>query len=211
MDSEVVICRCAGTTRRSISRRNAHGDTVSCWLRLDERGDLHPGCWPDERTSEVLERRAARARGECDRVTLIRRFPRSAIIDCQCGRRTVVNSARFLPVDLVPHPAPPDPRVPFYAPACWLSQDSDGTTAPGCQPDIHAWEVVARARKRRGLSAHPDQPREDVPELLVAAISMARQPKCAPADLQSDAGATDTPAPAKSDASTESIPQLAFF
>ena len=215
MDPDVVNCACGATTRRSTSRRNAQGDVVACWLRLDEHGEIQPGCRPDERTAEVMERRAARARGQCDRVTLVRRFPGMALIDCQCGRRTVVHAARFLPVDLVPHPAPPDPRVPYYAPACWLAIDPDGTTAPGCKPDINAWDVVARARHRRGLPPHPDEPRQYVPELVAATLAKTRPATLLGPESTTEAPPVSIPAPQSAPAPVapepEPAPQLAFF
>ena len=112
---------------------------TSCWISIDESGDLAPGCAPDERTDGLLRRRNYVAR---------RVYDRAGIIRCACGRLSRVHTSNLNCIASPPPVAdPPDLAIPVGSTACWLAIDTDGGPMAGCTPDERTWDVLERRRR----------------------------------------------------------------
>jgi len=118
---------------------------TSCWISIDDSGDLVPGCAPDERTYGLLKRRHYVAR---------RMYDRAGVIRCACGRLTRVHTSD-LNCLASPSPVadPPDPAIPVESATCWLAIDADCGPMAGCTPDERTWDVL----ERRGRGRRPTE------------------------------------------------------
>ena len=142
-----VTCACGATTIGALARLDPDGTVRSCWVALADDGRARPGCEPDQRTPDVVDRRNRRL----DEAASPRRpqvaFTGGTLVRCACARTTRVLTSNFSTLIERPEVAdPPDPSVPFGATTCWLAIATDGGPQAGCTPDERTWDVLARAR-----------------------------------------------------------------
>ena len=136
-------CACGSATLEVFIRRDPNGAIVSCWVKLDSEGYGHPGCAPDERTADVIERRNMRVRGDYPKPRPV--YPRSARVRCCCGRLTLVSTSNLDAIREAPLvDDPPDPSVPVGPTACWLAISADDGREEGCTPDFRTYDVLER-------------------------------------------------------------------
>jgi hypothetical protein len=143
-----VPCACGATTIGALARLDLDGTVRSCWVALADDGRARPGCAPDRRTPDVVERRNRRL----DEAALPRRshvaVTGGTLVRCACGRITRVLTSNFSTLTDRPDvDDPPDQSVPVGPTTCWLAIDAmDGGPQAGCAPDERTWDVLARSR-----------------------------------------------------------------
>jgi hypothetical protein len=143
-----VTCACGATTIGALARLDPNGSVRSCWVALAGDGRARPGCVPDQRTPDVVDRRNMRLDEAASPRPPRVEYTGGTLVRCACGRTTRVLTSNFSSLTERPEVAdPPDSSVPVGPTTCWLAIDAaDGGPEAGCAPDERTWDVLSRSR-----------------------------------------------------------------
>jgi len=143
-----VNCACGATTIGALARLDPEGTVSSCWVAFADDGRARPGCAPDRRTPDVVDRRNSRLDEAASPRPPHIAVTGGTLVRCACGRITRVLTSNFSTLTDPPDVAdPPDPSVSVGPSTCWLAIDAtDGGPQAGCTPDERTWDVLARSR-----------------------------------------------------------------